>query len=177
MQLLQKELTLFMHRSQASPLEQHTLTLFFLQMLPRTAPLARSIARTVSSRRAFTSSAPALARTDINVLDPGLNGGYPNPPAIKRQFRDPHAKYWDQQERRNYGEPIHEDNDVLGIFTTEKYTWTTPGKGSIMFLTFVASVVGLSWIIGQTYPDKPSVKREFDLVEELGGEGALQEVR
>ena len=85
-----------------------------------------SLPRHALTTRTFSASATHQVRTDINVLDPGLNGGYPNPPAIKRQFRDPHAKYWDQQERRNYGEPIHEDNDVLGVFTTEKYTWTKP---------------------------------------------------
>ena len=94
-------------------------------MLSRHALKAsRTLPRT--SVRALSTTPQLHARTDINVLDPGLNGGYPNPPAIKRQFRDPFGEYWDQQERRNYGEPIHEDNDVLGVFTTEKYTWTTP---------------------------------------------------
>jgi NADH dehydrogenase (ubiquinone) 1 beta subcomplex subunit 8 len=128
--------------------------------------------RTLS--RSLSTTPQRHVRTDINVLDPGLNGNYPNPPAIKRQFRDPHGKYWDQQERRNYGEPIHEDNDVLGVFTTEKYTWTTPGKGAVMFASFIVSVVVLSKVIGQLYPDKPAVAREFDLDTELGGKEALQ---
>lgn len=143
-------------------------------MLSRRAATASRSLLQHSQTRALSSTPIALARTDINVLDPGLNGGYPNPPAIKRQFRDPHAKYWDQQERRNYGEPIHEDNDVLGVFTTEKYTWTTPGKGAVMFAAFVASVFALGKVVGLSYPDKPSVAREFDLTEELGGEKALQ---
>lgn len=138
-------------------------------------------ARTLSKPLTYLSKSRALSvstrlceiRTDINVLDPDLNGSYPNPPPLKRQFRDPYGKWWDSQERRNYGEPIHEDNDVLGIFTTEKYTWTTPGKGAVMMATFVAAVLGLLTIVGATYPDKPAVEREFDLVEQLGGKEAL----
>ena len=34
------------------------------------------------------------------------NGGYVNPAAEKRQFRDPYAEWWDPQERRNFGEPV-----------------------------------------------------------------------
>jgi NADH dehydrogenase (ubiquinone) 1 beta subcomplex subunit 8 len=145
-------------------------------MLSRQALATRSLplrSLSKSTTRTLATTSRLQVRTDINVLDPLLNGGYPNPPAVKRQFRDPYGKYWDQQERRNYGEPIHEDNDVLGIFTTEKYTWTTPGWGAVLFATFIGSVLGLATVVGMTYPDKPSVAREFDLVEELGGKEAL----
>ena len=49
--------------------------------------------------------------------DPSMNGNYPDPSAtsalaLKRQFRDPYGgpdgPWWDPQERRNYGEPVHE---------------------------------------------------------------------
>lgn len=40
-------------------------------------------------------------------------------------------KRWDKQERRNYGETVHEDNDILGIFTPEEYTHVTPGWGAV----------------------------------------------
>lgn len=53
-----------------------------------------------------------LSGSDPN-MDPMQNGNYPDPSktsalALKRQFRDPHAEWWDPQERRNYGEPVHE---------------------------------------------------------------------
>lgn len=41
---------------------------------------------------------------------------------------------WDPQERRNYGEPIHEDNDILGIFTPEEYTHVKPGWGGVLLV-------------------------------------------
>lgn len=48
-----------------------------------------------------------------DLSDPNMNGNYPDPSKtsalpLKRQFRDPHAEWWDPQERRNYGEPVHE---------------------------------------------------------------------
>ena len=104
------------------------------------------------------------------------NGGYINPPRIKRQFRDPYASWWDPQERRNFGEPIHEDNDVLGIFSAWEYTWTTPGPGLIMIGTFIATFMGVTGFVYLNYPDRPSYPREFEggLERELGGPGAVR---
>ncbi|KAH9902342.1 hypothetical protein F4778DRAFT_737278 [Xylariomycetidae sp. FL2044] len=108
--------------------------------------------------------------------DPQQNGGYVNPPRVKRQFRDPHANWWDKQERRNYGEPVHEDHDVLGMFSPYEYTWISSGKGLFQIGIFVATTVGLCWVVGRLYPDKPSYPREFEggLERELGGAGALR---
>lgn len=103
------------------------------------------------------------------------NGGYANPPPQKRSQRDPYADWWDKQERRNYGEPIHEDNDMLGIFSPEPYTHFTPGWGAVLLGTFVVSVFGLMGVVRMYYPDKPSVPRTFPggLQRELGGPGAV----
>ncbi|KAI5927554.1 hypothetical protein F4810DRAFT_648319 [Camillea tinctor] len=108
--------------------------------------------------------------------DPGMNGGYINPARIKRQFRDPHADWWDKQERRNFGEPIHEDNDVLGMFTPYTYTWATPGKAWAQVASFIVTFLGVCWVVSTLYPDKPSYPREFEdgLVRELGGAGATR---
>jgi NADH dehydrogenase (ubiquinone) 1 beta subcomplex subunit 8 len=53
------------------------------------------------------------ASEDLSGDDAAMNGNYPDPSKtsalpLKRQFRDPHAEWWDPQERRNYGEPVHE---------------------------------------------------------------------
>ncbi|KAI0482537.1 hypothetical protein GGR56DRAFT_620361 [Xylariaceae sp. FL0804] len=108
--------------------------------------------------------------------DPGQNGGYINPPRIKRQFRDPHADWWDKQERRNYGEPVHEDYDVLGMLSPHEYTWISPGKGALQMGAFVATTLGLCWLVAQVYPDRPSYPREYEggLERELGGPGAIR---
>ena len=107
--------------------------------------------------------------------DPDMNGGYRNPPAIPRQFRDPYADWWDKQERRNFGEPMHEDNDILGMFSPYEYTHFEPGWAAICLGMFVATFLGVVAVVGMNYPDMPSVKRGYEggLDRELGGEGAL----
>ena len=103
------------------------------------------------------------------------NGGFVQPAPIKRQFRDPHADWWDKQERRNLGEPLHEDNDLYGMFSTWDYTHFTPNWGWVLFGTFVATFTGFCYTVKQFYPDKPSAPRTFadGLEKELGGPGAL----
>ncbi|KAL9069214.1 MAG: hypothetical protein Q9157_006232 [Trypethelium eluteriae] len=100
-----------------------------------------------------------------------MNGGYYNPPPIKRQHRDPYANWWDKQERRNFNEPVHEDNDILGVFSTEDYSHFTPAWGAVLFGTFVGSVLVLLGVVYQFYPDKPTTPRTFPggLERELGG--------
>lgn len=104
------------------------------------------------------------------------NGGYINPPPIKRQFRDPHADWWDKQERRNFGEPVHEDYDILGMFSTYEYTWITPGKGLFQIGVFIATFLSVVYAVKLTYPDRVSYPREFEggLEKELGGAGAVR---
>ena len=113
--------------------------------------------------------------SQADVEDPDMNGGYISPPAIPRQFRDPYADWWDKQERRNYGEPVHEDNDILGMFSPEVYTHFSPGWGAVCMATFVAAFLGLVTVVGVYYPDMPAVKRGYEggLDRELGGEGAV----
>ncbi|CAN8099691.1 unnamed protein product [Discula destructiva] len=108
--------------------------------------------------------------------DPGMNGGYVQPAPIKRQFRDPHADWWDKQERRNFGEPCHEDYDTLGMFTPHVYTWVSPKKGLGQFAAFIASFFVVCYAIKLTYPDTPAFPREFEagLETELGGSGAVR---
>lgn len=102
------------------------------------------------------------------------NGGYVQPPPIKRQFRDPHADWWDKQERRNFGEPCHEDYDTLGMFTTHVYTWVSPKKGLAQIAAFIATFLSVCYAVKMTYPDRVSFPREFEggLERELGGSGA-----
>lgn len=103
------------------------------------------------------------------------NGGYVNPPRENRQFRDPYGNWWDKQERRNFGEPVHEDNDILGMLSPEEHTHITPGKAAFQLGCFVAAILALAGVMRIYYPDKPSATRTFPdgLSRELGGPGAL----
>ncbi|ORX93202.1 hypothetical protein BCR34DRAFT_608625 [Clohesyomyces aquaticus] len=112
----------------------------------------------------------------LEIEDPGMNGGYINPPAIKRQHRDPYGDWWDKQERRNYGEPVHEDNDILGMLSPYDYTHFSAGWGAVLLGTFVAAVFGLAGAVSLVYPDKVSVPKEYEdgLEAELGGPRAVR---
>ncbi|KAI1007954.1 hypothetical protein K3495_g272 [Podosphaera aphanis] len=108
--------------------------------------------------------------------DPGMNGGYVNPPRVKRQFRDPYGDWWDKQERRNFGEPVHEDNDILGMFSPYEYTHVKPKTAFIQVGYFIVSVLGMMGVVSLCYPDKQSAPREFEggLEKELGGPNAVR---
>ncbi|THX99528.1 hypothetical protein D6D02_09165 [Aureobasidium pullulans] len=157
-----------------------------MEMLSRRIAAARplsSAVRSVAPRTTLTQLRFASENNankenfvgEMAVEDIGMNGGYVNPPAVKRAFRDPYGDWWDKQERRNFGEPVHEDNDTLGIFSTEPYTHFQPGHGAVLLGTFIASVFVLMGVVRQYYPDKASVPRTFPggLDRELGGAGAV----
>ena len=79
-------------------------------------------------------------------------------------------------ERRNFGEPLHEDNDILGMLSLEEYTHFTPAQAFFGIGCFAAAVAALSFVVYLTYPDRPAVPREFPggLEEELGGKYAVR---
>ncbi|KAI1428117.1 hypothetical protein F5Y12DRAFT_711432 [Xylaria sp. FL1777] len=114
--------------------------------------------------------------TFTDAEDPNMTGGFINPPPVKRQFRDPRGEWWDKQERRNFGEPVHEDNDTLGIFSAHEYTWVDSRTGFVQLGVFIATFLGVCWVVGRLYPDKPAFPREFEggLERELGGPGATR---
>ncbi|KAK5938746.1 hypothetical protein PMZ80_008938 [Knufia obscura] len=122
-----------------------------------------------------TQSVRALSEAE----DPNMNGGYINPPRINRQHRDPYGDWTDKQERRNFGEPVHEDEDIMGIFSLEEYNVMTGKMGMAMWAFFLGCVGALSFGVYATYPDRPSAPRTFEggLEEELGGPGALRAFR
>ncbi|KAF2470929.1 uncharacterized protein BDR25DRAFT_261189 [Lindgomyces ingoldianus] len=148
-------------------------------MLSRRIAAARPLTRALvpAARPRFTQVRTAMTEAErLEIEDPNMNGGYLNPPPIKRQFRDPYGDWWDKQERRNFGEPVHEDNDILGIFSTYEYTHFTAGWGGVLLGTFVAAVVGLAGAVSLVYPDKISVPKTYEggLEAELGGPRAVR---
>ena len=127
---------------------------------PRALPRLKPRLRTCQATRTWYIYRKE-ARQECSANQSTQNGDYPDPNLtsalpIKRQFRDPYADWWDPIERRNYGETIHEDNDILGAFTTEAYTHFTPGWGGVLVGCFVASVGVLMGVVYQYYPDRVS---------------------
>ncbi|KAH7390949.1 hypothetical protein DE146DRAFT_150162 [Phaeosphaeria sp. MPI-PUGE-AT-0046c] len=150
-------------------------------MLSRRIVAARPLARALVPaaprlQPQFTQVRTALTAAEYaEIADPNMNGGYINPPAEKRGNRDPYGDYWDKQERRNFGEPCHEDHDILGVLSLHDYNHFSPGWGGVLLGTFVASVFGLCGVVAMYYPDKKSAPKTYPdgLEVELGGKGAL----
>ncbi|KAJ5225106.1 hypothetical protein N7468_006331 [Penicillium chermesinum] len=145
-------------------------------MLPQRI-LARRLPQ-VAARHAIAPRAPfsqVAARRAAEIEDPLQNNNYRNPPREKRSFRDPYGGWWDKQERRNFGEPVHEENEILGVFSPEQYTHVSAGKGALHFGCFVAAFLGLCGVVSLFYPDKPSVPKTYPggLEKELGGPNAV----
>lgn len=110
---------------------------------------------------------------DIN--DPNMNGGYINPPAELRSKRDPYEDWFDKQERRNFGEPCHEDNDILGALSLHDYDHFKAPRIFFLLGSFIVTVCGVSYAASLVYPDKISAPKTYPdgLAVELGGKGAL----
>lgn len=75
-----------------------------------------------------------------------------------------------------YYSQVNEDEDILGRFSPEVYTWTTPAKGLMQWGLVILSFFGICGTVYAVYPDKPAVPRTFPydgLREALGGEGAV----
>ena len=169
-------------------------------MLPRPLAATRPISKLLQKPRYAPTLSQIRHLTQADIDDPGMvrptfpfpflgtapknneltilllqNGGYPNPPPQKRQFRDPYGDWWDKQERRNFGEPVHEDHDVLGVFSLYEYTHFTSRRAFFLMGCFITSIFGLCGVVSMSYPDKPSAPRTFEggLDRELGGKGAL----
>ncbi|KAH7138649.1 NADH:ubiquinone oxidoreductase 20.1kD subunit [Dendryphion nanum] len=153
-----------------------------ITMLSRRIAAARPLTRaivpaTAALRPHFTQLRQRSTPSEVQELDdPGMNGGYINPPPEKRSNRDPYGDYWDKQERRNYGEPVHEDNDILGALSLHDYNHFSPGWAGVLLGTFVVTVLGLCVAVKQIYPDRVSVPKTYEggLEAELGGPRAVR---
>ncbi|KAL1958864.1 hypothetical protein VTO42DRAFT_3701 [Malbranchea cinnamomea] len=147
------------------------LSLRFLTRRLPSQPLVR-----LSAYRPAAVQVRFASQSQAEIEDPDMNGGYVNPPPQKRQLRDPYGGWWDPQDRRNFGEPVHEDNDILTTFSTEPYNHFTAPKALFLFGCSISTVFILSGIVSFFYPDKPSVPRTFSdgLERELGGPNAVR---
>ncbi|KAF2128233.1 hypothetical protein P153DRAFT_319649 [Dothidotthia symphoricarpi CBS 119687] len=150
-------------------------------MLSRRLVAARPLTRAalpLTTRPQFQTTQIRTALTEaerLELADPNQNGGYINPPRINRAKRSSYDDWWDPQDKRNFGEPCHEDNDVLGVLSLHDYDHFTPGWGGVLMGTFVVTVLGLCGAVSMVYPDKISAPKTYEggLEAELGGKRAM----
>ncbi|KAN0061351.1 hypothetical protein ACQY0O_006198 [Thecaphora frezii] len=132
--------------------------------------LAVSVAASTTANplRAFSSSSRLAQQS--SEKDPQL-GDYPELPAISLQTRKYSPNWWDPQEKRNFGETLHEQDDVLGVWAPDVHA--VPAASALrQFLMAVGVVVLFGSTVYATTPQKPALPRTYPrdgLAAELGG--------
>ncbi|KAJ1025006.1 hypothetical protein NDA18_004292 [Ustilago nuda] len=134
------------------------------------AGASRAGLRTTSAaplRQFSTSPIKAAAQQS---KDPQL-GDYPDLAFISLQQRKHSPKWWDPQEKRNFGETPHEQDDVLSVWAPDVHS--IPASSALkQFMVAVGVVVIFSSTVYATTPDKPALPRTYPrdgLAAELGG--------
>jgi NADH dehydrogenase (ubiquinone) 1 beta subcomplex subunit 8 len=71
---------------------------------------------------------------------------------------------------------VHEDNDILGMFSLYDYNHLSTARIGVMWLGFLSCIGALSYAVYMVYPDRPAVPKEYEggLDRELGGMGAVR---
>ncbi|CAG8681170.1 23060_t:CDS:2 [Cetraspora pellucida] len=152
-------------------------------MLPRLTQLTRTATRTILFRnlpvlsQGFPiTSRERLVRYQHAKPPPKINpdpqiGDYPNLPVEFKLDRPPLG--WDDlQNRRNFGEPIHEEEEILNVWSFDRYDINL-GDAAMQLLTFFALLGVYMFAIKQTDYEPPAIKKQYPydgLRVEMGGE-------
>ncbi|OWZ37050.1 NADH dehydrogenase (ubiquinone) 1 beta subcomplex 8 [Cryptococcus neoformans C23] len=151
----------------------HTATMFAPALLRTARPAACRIAP-IASRLASSSTKLTIANENFPLptgeeVDPQLNG-YPQLPNESLQNRYPFG-WWDIQERKNFGEVVHESEDVLGMWGPDVHK--TSWQSALLQLCTAFGLVGaVSYVLIKTRPERPAIARDYPyggLEKELGG--------
>ncbi|PWY97225.1 hypothetical protein BCV70DRAFT_70189 [Testicularia cyperi] len=134
----------------------------------RSAMALRTPAAMTSSVRQFSSSRLSMAQQ--SEKDPQL-GDYPDLPFVSNQTRKYSPKWWDPQEKRNFGETPHEQDDVLSVWAPDVHA--VPAASALrQFLVAIGVVVLFGSTVYYATPERPALPRTYPrdgLGSELGG--------
>ncbi|ETS64995.1 hypothetical protein PaG_00443 [Moesziomyces aphidis] len=145
-------------------------TMSLLRTTVAGASRSSGVLRTTSAsvRHLSTSRVNAAAR---DAKDPQL-GDYPDLPFVSLQQRKYSPKWWDTQEKRNFGETLHEQDDVLSVWAPDVHA--VPASSALRQFIVAIGVVGVfGSIVYAATPEKPALPRTYPrdgLAAELGGE-------
>jgi NADH dehydrogenase (ubiquinone) 1 beta subcomplex subunit 8 len=82
-------------------------------------------------------------------------GDYPEVPWSSAQLRDPYATYnLDQQERRNTNEPVHEQDEVLGMWIFDNDPYISKEKALVWFLGAFGILGVFGLLIAASKPER-----------------------
>lgn len=151
-------------------------------MLPLRPAFQRVLAARVGVRTMRTSAAaraleyPTTENMPRGTVTPGQSvdpqlGEYPAMPMQNQQFRPYSREWWDTQDRREFGETLHEQDDVLNMWSPDAYK--VPGPYAARAFATALGVLGVfSWVVYHTSFQTPALRKTFPrdgLAAELGG--------
>ncbi|KAJ1846303.1 hypothetical protein H4S02_005768 [Coemansia sp. RSA 2611] len=134
--------------------------------------VGRVAAAVPDTARLFSASAIVPAKYKHQpYLDPDPQiGDYPNLPHIKSESR-PQLGWWDRQNRRNFGEPMAEQDEILNMRSPTLYK--SPGwrQVSKMWAGVIITIGSVYYFISQTRRERPYMRAFYPngLKDELGG--------
>ncbi|KAK0565259.1 hypothetical protein OC861_003872 [Tilletia horrida] len=127
---------------------------------------ARRSASSVSSSSAPLLSAAATQQRPFSTSqraqsdkDPQL-GDYPDLPNVSLQRRRWSPNWWDGQEKRNFGETLHEEHDAMSVWAPD----AAPIPPSSALFQFSIAALAMSAFAGLVYLTKfetPAVRRSY----------------
>ncbi|CAO3635741.1 unnamed protein product [Mucor hiemalis] len=117
----------------------------------------------------ITAVRPQSTLNTGEVLSDPQIGDYPNLPRASTQTRGPFG--WDDpQDKRNFGEPVHEEDELFGVWAPNLHHYS-PYKAAAQFALAATLFATLAGVVYKFYPDRPVVKRTYPyngLTEEFG---------
>ncbi|KAI8081456.1 uncharacterized protein BX664DRAFT_340435 [Halteromyces radiatus] len=125
--------------------------------------LRTSTSRLLSTRliqRPVVMSARAQSTLDTGevIQDPQI-GDYPNLPRNSTQARGPFG-WWDPQDKRNFGETLHEEDELLGVWAPDLHTYS-PYKALAQLALATGVLTAFAGLVYSTYPERPAVQRTY----------------
>ncbi|KAK9472163.1 putative NIAM subunit of mitochondrial NADH:ubiquinone oxidoreductase [Dipodascopsis tothii] len=129
----------------------------------------------LKAHRSILAGRPAARIVQIHqrasYSDDRLVGDYPKYPYEFAQKRDPTAKYDEQQLRRNFNEPLHEDDDMLNMWSPDVHDYVPNSTAFRYLASFFLSIGAFGVFASYFTPDAPAAPRVFPegLYKELGG--------
>ncbi|KAI6155167.1 Ndufb8, NADH dehydrogenase 19kDa subunit [Pisolithus tinctorius] len=130
--------------------------------------LSRGALKATASLRCSRTASTVASKP--HESDPQL-AGYPELPWVSNQSL-PARGWWDQQERRNFGDPVHEYEEVLSMWGPD-IPHVPPRKALFQFSLAASGFIAFGLLCKYTLaPERPTVPREYPysgLIRELGG--------